>query len=331
MQLFSAVYGRPLSEERWRWKLGRWGSLPNVWVAESDGTLVCQYAAMPAPGRLFDRDATVMMAVDAMTSPEHRRRGVLTEVVRRAHDAWRQGGVPLVLGLPNEQWGSRTQALGWAPLFRLRWLAFPLRPAAILRRRYGHIVAAGLGPLANAWIRLRGPFGDGIAAAQARVVTRAGPAFDALSEKLRGLASLSIRRDGAWVGWRFLAAPEPSYRVLRAGSEAEALGWSAFRVDRSRGHAAGLVADLAADPSHPEAWSAVIETTLSALSAEGAETASTLAAEGSARYERLREQGFVPRPHGFMVHAVALDAGLDVAALGRPAAWDMAGGDFDVI
>jgi hypothetical protein len=133
------------------------------------------------------------------------------------------------------------------------------------------------------------------------------------------------------VSWRFLAAPEPGYRVLLLEDGDRPLGWSAFRVDRSGGHAAGLIADILSDPSEPAAWGDVVDATLTALAAEGAETASTLAAEGSARYGCLLEQGFAPRPHGFIVHAVALEAGLDVASLARPAAWDMSGGDFDVI
>lgn len=329
VELFGRVYGRPMSVERWLWKLGRWnGRVPNVWLAEHEGAPICQYAGMPAAAQLQDREATVMVAVDAMTAPEHRRRGLLTEVVRRAHEAWRVAGIPLVLGLPNEQWGSRTRALEWRPLFRLRWLTFPLRPAAILRRRYGAFLAAGLGPLAAAW--LRRPAGPD-PAVTVRAVERAGPSFDALWERLRETASLSVRRDASWVGWRFLAAPDPGYRVLLVEREAGPLGWSAVRVDRSRGHAAGLIADLVADASDPGAGRRVIDATLSALAAEGAETASALAVEGTGRHLRLLERGFLGRSHGFAVHAVVLDPRVDTVALGRAEAWDIAGGDFDVI
>jgi hypothetical protein len=328
-ELFGRVYLKPMSVERWLWKLGRWhGRVPNVWLAERDGAPVCQYAGMPAAARLQGREAMVMVAVDAMTAPEHRRRGLLTEVVLRAHEAWRLGGIPLVLGLPNEQWGSRTRALGWRPLVRLRWLTFPLQPAAILRRRYGALLAAGLGPAASAWFRRRTQLDRGV---EWRGVEMAGPSFDALSERLPELASHSLRRDAAWVTWRFLAAPDPGYRVLLVEREARPLGWSAVRVDRSRGHAAGLIADFVADPSDPAARGAVIDATLSALAAQGAETAAALAPEGTPRHRWLRERGFLGRPHGFMVHAVVLDPAVDTAALGQGDAWDLAGGDFDVV
>jgi hypothetical protein len=282
---------------------------------------------MPAAARLRGRDANVMVAVDAMTAPEHRRRGLLTAVVTKAHEAWRDAGVVLVLGLPNEQWGSRTTALGWTPLFRLRWLTFPLRPAAVLRRRHGTLLGS-LGALAAApWFRSPSPLAPGV---ELRCVEYAGPAFDVLWGVSPGSPS-SLHRDRPWVGWRYLAAPDPGYRVALVTKDARPLGWSAFRVDRSRGHAAGLIADFVGDASDSAAEAGVVEATLATLAAEGVETASTLAVDGTGRFRRLRKRGFLARPHGFTVHAVVLDPRHEAAALDRAEGWDMSGGDFDVI
>jgi len=285
---------------------------------------------MPLAVQLGGRISTAMLAVDAMTSPEHRRRGLLTRVAGEAHEAWRRAGIPLVLGLPNEQWGSRIRALGWLPLFRLRRLTFPLRPAAILRRRFGGPVASVLGPLATAWLGSRRPRSHD-PRTSAETVARAGPAMDALWERLGSRLRHSVRRDASFVGWRFLEAPDPAYRVLLLQGEAAPVAWSAFRVEGSAGDAAGLIADVVADPSRAEAWDEVLAATLDALFRDGAVTASTLAVEGTFRYRRLVEGGFRPRPHGFPVHAVLLDASLDLGALRRAEDWDMSGGDFDVI
>lgn len=328
-QLFSRAFGRSQSEEGWRWKLGRWNAaVPSVWVAEHKGDLVCQYAGMPAAAQLCGRDVGAMIAVDAMTAPEHRRKGLLTEVVTRAHEAWGRGGVAFVLGLPNEQWGSRSEALGWRPLFKLSWLSFPLRSSDVLRRRYGPVLGSALAPLAAAWFRRPAGPADGVLA---RTVDTAGPLFDVLWKDVRAAFPSSLFRDGSWVGWRFLAAPDLGYRVLLVTREGRPLGWSAVRVDRSRGHGAGLVADLvAAAGADPSAFGHVVEASLLALDAAGAQTASTLAVEGTARFRRFLERGFLRRPHGFEVHAVVLDPAIELAALARAEDWDMAGGDFDV-
>lgn len=42
------VFGRRLSVEAWRWKLGRRGcDVENIWVVEEDGRIIFQYAGIP--------------------------------------------------------------------------------------------------------------------------------------------------------------------------------------------------------------------------------------------------------------------------------------------
>ena len=69
----------------------------------------------------------LMVSVDTMTAPAFRRRGLLTEVAARAYEAWRDAGIAFVIGLPNQQWGSRARALAGASCF----------PCSGLRDRYG--------------------------------------------------------------------------------------------------------------------------------------------------------------------------------------------------
>ena len=124
-----------MTEHEWRWKLAPTSKVPNVWLATHADQPIFQYAAMPTRFEIGDRTHAVMVSVDTMTAPAFRRRGLLTEVASRAYEAWRNAGVAFVIGLPNQQWGSRAQALGWRELFPLQWLARPLRPASNLTVR----------------------------------------------------------------------------------------------------------------------------------------------------------------------------------------------------
>ena len=54
---------------------------------------------MPCRCRLGETERWVMVAVDSMTDPAWRRRGVLTRVTGDLFERWRQAGVALVLGL----------------------------------------------------------------------------------------------------------------------------------------------------------------------------------------------------------------------------------------
>ncbi|HWP03806.1 MAG TPA: GNAT family N-acetyltransferase, partial [Gemmatimonadaceae bacterium] len=107
--LFQEVFRRPIDETYWRWKLKALPSpTENVGVAVDEADRpVFQIGGIPGTWWIDHREALVMVAVDAMTHPRFRRRGILSQVGRQLFRNWRDAGVSLVLGLPNEQWGSR--------------------------------------------------------------------------------------------------------------------------------------------------------------------------------------------------------------------------------
>ena len=64
----------------WRWKLRRSPSeTANVWLAAVDGKAVFHYGGIPLRFALDGPITTAMISVDAMTAPEFRRRGLLTQ------------------------------------------------------------------------------------------------------------------------------------------------------------------------------------------------------------------------------------------------------------
>ena len=116
----------------WLWKLKHWdSSAENVWIASFEDKFVFHYGGIPLHFRVDGSIVDVMISVDAMTAPDHRRKGLLTEGVRHAFQNWKSHDIAFTLGLPNEQWGSRTSAAGWIELFPLRWLVRPIRPERI--------------------------------------------------------------------------------------------------------------------------------------------------------------------------------------------------------
>ena len=212
--LFRRSFGRPSTDAHWRWKL-RWPECPvdNVWLAQAEDRLVFQYAGIPTRFSLNHRPADMMVSVDTMTAPEFRRRGLLTRVASEAYARWRDAGIAFVMGLPNDQWGSRSDALGWQPLFPLQWLARPLHPEVILARRWR-------APLLNR-ATLPAALWNGLWDARVRAdpsvrleqVSAAGDAFDDLWRTVEPGWALSTIRDRRWVDWRFLKSPTRAYSV----------------------------------------------------------------------------------------------------------------------
>ena len=232
--LFETVFGRRMSEREWRWKLAPTSNAPNVWVATHADQPIFQYAAMPTRFQIDERASDVMVAVDAMTAPAFRRRGLLTEVVARCHDAWRDAGIAFVIGLPNQQWGSRTRALGWRELFPLQWLARPLRPEALIAdgsdlpglgrvRMFG----AAWNRFSNRRLRRRGD----IEVTQAET---ASAEFDVIWERCRNDTAFSAVRDAAWIERRFLSSPTRSYQVLIARQRGLPTAWLTYSINHNK-------------------------------------------------------------------------------------------------
>ncbi|MFL5805804.1 MAG: GNAT family N-acetyltransferase [Roseiflexaceae bacterium] len=330
--LFERVFGRAISEAHWRWKLKQPASpVENVWLAVHGDAPIFQYAGIPTRYRLPTGEVTAMVSVDTMTAPEFQRRGLLGSVGRHVYETWRAAGVPFVIGLPNERWGSRAGALGWEPLFPLQWLARPLRPEAILARRLKWPALARLTALGVLWngiwrMRLRG---DPLL--RVRLADRAGPEFDRLWQRCGAETPVSVVRDSAWVNWRYLDAPASAYRVLLAERDGQPVGYAAYRVAGHPGGRAGFIAELFVAPGDEHERRALIARTLAALYAEGADNAITLAVPDTALYQSLQGAGFLRGRGAFSVQIVPLDPALPMDLLRDPHSWDMAGGDFDVI
>jgi hypothetical protein len=305
--LFERVFGRSISVEHWRWKLKQPPSpVENVWLAVHGDAPIFHYAGIPTRYRLPGGEATAMVSVDTMTAPEFQRRGLLSRVGQHVYDTWRAAGVPFVIGLPNERWGSRAGALGWQPLFALQWMVRPLRPEAILARRARLPALARLAPAGSLWNGFWNSRLGRDAAVGVRRVERAGAEFDALWERGGSSAPVSVVRDSAWVSWRYLDAPSRAYRVLLAERADGPAGYAAYRVEEHPGGRAGVIAELFAARDDAAARRALLGAALEALRADGAETAATLATPGTPLERDLARAGFLRRRGAFSVQIVPL-------------------------
>jgi hypothetical protein len=266
-----------------------------------------------------------------MTAPECRRQGILTAIARFAYDTWRKAGIPFVLGLPNEQWGSRTDALGWKALFPLQWLVRPLQPVALLARRLGISALSQLPFLDSVWNRWWDRNIQLDETVHTRQVDRAGAEFDVLWQTCRADRQISAIRDSVWVNWRYVKAPTFAYRVLLAERWGQPVGYCAYRLQETAGRKLGFIAELLAPQSDTPARSTLIARALQQLRAEGAEAAITLALPNTSIFHTFRRAGFLFSWGSFGVQLAPFDPTLAMDIVHNPQSWRMAGGDFDII
>jgi GNAT superfamily N-acetyltransferase len=332
--LFARVFNRPMSEDHWRWKLTRLAAgMPNVFLAvvpdDTGGDRpVFQCAAIPVRYRGPDGDVLGMVAVDAMTDPDFRRQGLMSLVSRHAYDCWRDAGAAFVIGLPNEQWGSRARALGWRELFPLSWRVRLLRPDRIVTRRLGRPLGLVAAAFSGPWKAFRrgGPPSDPTVRIRRAV---AADAFDSLwpiLERLRGSpTAYSIVRDRAWIEWRYLSAPDASYRIWVAEKLDSPIGYCVSRLVDRDGRDVGFVAELAAAGDDATVLRLLLDNAVADLDREGAELVAALAMPGTPADRALRRAGFLFSWGSFTVQMVPLRSA-------TPSSFsEVHGGDFDVV
>jgi len=332
IELFRAAFGRSITSAHWQWKLQHLSApVANDWIALDGNRPIFHSGGIPIRYQLPTGEVTGMVSVDTMTAPEYRRRGLLTQVGQQMYSAWREGGIPFVIGLINDQWGSRAPALGWQPLFPLRWLIRPLRPAAILARRLRVSGAAQLRLIDSLWnsvLDTRTPMDSSL---QVRLLDRAGSEVNEVWKRCQQEAGVSIVRDSAWVNWRYRDCPSFPYQVLLVERAGMPVAYAAFRVERTPRSTLGYIAELLGPRHEPAVMGTLIRQTLAQLRAAGAELAAAQVPSGTWYYAALRRAGFVWTWGDFSVQLVPLDASVPMDFLRNQANWTMWGGDYDSI
>jgi hypothetical protein len=333
--LWTATFGRTMTEDFWRWKCkGLPSNVENVGVAAGpDDRPIAQFVGIPCRAMVQGVERRVMVGADVVTHAAFRRRGVFTETVRRLFTTWREAGVALVLGLANDRWGSRAAALGYERYFKLHWLVRPVRPERLLARRMGLPALARRRWLGRLWNGGWDRASRGAPEVSVRLLGAATPALDAIWQRAAPRAGLSLVRDAAWVAWRYFAPPVPpeaGYRVTLAERDEAPGGYAAYRVVRHARAAHAQIADVFA-PGDRTALRALVRDVVARAAAEDVDVITALAVRGSDAHRALRRAGFVFSPGAYRLEAVRLDRSIASAALGDPRAWWLSGGDFDVV
>jgi hypothetical protein len=246
----------------WRWKhVDNASGRSPTWVAvRDDGTLLGVRTFLRWRFVSPDGPRTAVRAVDTVTHPDARGRGLFKRLTLHGLDRLAEQGVDFVFNTPNDQSRPGYLSMGWQPVRQLAVAVQPRGPVGAVRMARNR-VPADLDSL---------PLAAGTAAADGlddRVCA-------ALAGPTGAITGLTTRRDPAHLRWRYAGLPELAYRVLLLGDD-PAEGVAVVRA-RRRGTATELtVAELAA-PSAPAAARLV----RSALRATRADFALALPARG---------------------------------------------------
>jgi len=232
LELFARSFHQPRTREHFDWKFRRdpFGNKRISLTFDDEGRLVGHYAAYAVPFRDRGRDLIANQIGDTMTdlSVRHVGRGptsVLGQTALHFYDTFCEGKVAFNYGfnVANIQ------------RFSLKFLRSDRVEAVTYRVR---------GPLRRISRLARWPRGYHL-----EQVTSAGAEFDELFARAAPAYAFLVRRDAAYVRWRYLERPDVPYVVIAIRKWRRLAGWIVFRLRDGR----FSWGDALFDPCHPGA------------------------------------------------------------------------------
>jgi len=334
--LFDACFQRKDGAEvlPWRYDAGPHGaSLARV--VDGPCGLVASYCCSPRVLQTASGPVTIGQTGDVMTLPSERGKGLFSALDRAVLEDARAAGWPVVFGLPNSSSAHIfTRDLGWSEVGRVRPWTFVLAPdagARAERLRVGR-AASALVP----WTYWRGTMRMGhmkdlfFAKANVVAIARFKPEVDAVTDEAARASSWAVRRDHAYLNWRYCDAPSKRFKAHGVFEPSGRMRGYAVVQLPARGEAVGYVADIVA--LDRVAFAAAMEAALSHLRKAGASVARAHAIDGSRWQQELVWSGFrAPKAaDSKAVIAHILDERHPLAAVARDASrWSFTDGDRD--
>jgi len=257
--LYRRVFGNDAAEAsrlRWEWQYRRNpnnpGGEPEIWIAREGPAIVGQYATMPVQLSVGGTQVQASWGMDVMVAPERQRQG-LGEILFRTWD--RNVGASLGLGLSESSY-KLFQKLRWPDVGPLPCLVKPLTRRALRRPNWpvpvNRLVSALTLPVIKLVARTR-PLG-----AEVRMLQRFDESFTELWNTLAPRFDLAVRRDAAYLNWKYVSAPHVRYSIAALRRDDRNVGYAVYRhLHEPRGRVTLLV-DFLTDPDDQPGFSTLL-------------------------------------------------------------------------
>jgi GNAT superfamily N-acetyltransferase len=247
--LYRRVFGNDMADAnrlRWEWQYRRNPHMPStgplIWVVREGQAIVGQYATMPVKLAVNGREIDAAWGMDVMIAPERQRQG-LGDLLFRTWD--RNVGASLGLGLSESSY-RLFQKLNWPDAGPVPCLVKPLSRRALRRPTWPVAVNRLVSYVTLPWIRLvsRTRPLEG----EVRATRTFDERFTRLWERVRDKFAFAVRRDAAYLNWKYIQPPHVRYLAAVLERDGEAAGYVVYRhVQEPRGRVTLLV-DFLADP-----------------------------------------------------------------------------------
>jgi GNAT superfamily N-acetyltransferase len=228
--LYRRVFGPDMAEAsrlRWDWQYRRNPNVPGdgplIWLAREGVTIIGQYATMPVTVVVNGTEVDAAWGMDVMVAPERQRQGLGDQLFR----VWdRNVGASLGLGLSESSY-RLFQKMRWPDIGPVPCLVKPLSRRALRQPTWPMAINRLVSYVTYPWVKL-------VARArplqgEVRTVRHFDESFTRLWERIRGQFSFAVRRDAAYLNWKYIQAPHVRYSVAVLERDGEAAGYVVYR------------------------------------------------------------------------------------------------------
>jgi predicted N-acetyltransferase YhbS len=256
------------SEAVWQWKFAEnpHGEA-RIWVGDDEGRIAGCYILTPAMLQVAGETVRGAQSVDAAVSPEYRGRGVFTDLAQAALQDAAAAGIALVFAFPSEGAFGGQIRVGFKPQLVVpkayRPLFWPPR-----RQRFHDLTLSEVG------------------------------AFDARFDVFcmhGGDHEISLRRDPAYLNWRYFGHPTQTYDVITCERGGDICGYCVLKVRETRKLAVGYIVDLQVLPDSGSAARFLAHHALLRLRSKGSRLAVSWERPPGEVQEAMGSCGFSPR------------------------------------
>ncbi|MBA3269585.1 MAG: hypothetical protein H0T71_03670 [Acidobacteria bacterium] len=217
---------------------------PPYWIVREGPTVIAACPLMPVRVSMRGLESEGAWSSDPLVVAERQRQG-LGEALLRAWD--RQAGVGLGAGLSDGTRFLLEEKMRWPKPGMLGCLVKPLSRRALRRPSWpmpiNRLVSAVTLPFVRVVARAR-PLRE-----QVEVVRRFDRAMDRLWERVAPRLDLAVRRDAAYLNWKFIEPPHVRYSVAVLKRDEEPHGYAVYRHLREPQGRVTQIVDFLVDPA----------------------------------------------------------------------------------
>jgi GNAT superfamily N-acetyltransferase len=247
--LYRRIFGPDAAEAnklRWDWQYRLNPSVPadgpRIWVAREGTTVVGQYATMPVRLSVAGREIDASWGMDVMVAPERQRQG-LGDVLFRTWD--RSTGASLGLGLSDSS-HRLFQKMAWPDVGPVPCFVKPLSRRALRRPNWPLALNRFVSYVTLPWVRLAARLKP--LQGEVSVIRHFDESFTRLWERLAPKFAFAVRRDAAYLNWKYIQAPHVRYSIAALVRDGEAAGYAVYRHTFEPRGRVTLLVDFLVDP-----------------------------------------------------------------------------------